>query len=442
MKRLFTLFFALICAGAVLAQGKKVIAVYVTGNCNENIKKIMSSRIIGHIVRSKEYAAVERTADFNDALRREQNYQYSGNVDDGQAIKLGKQFGAGLVCVADASEMTNEFEHIFTTRLINIETGLIVSMSVNNERYKYNTTIEKDIVTITDNLTAELLQNVTTTAGKQKLAVYVTRSSSIFKGKSASSRLIQNFTNSGVYAAIDRTSDFQKEIGYQYTGKVNDMQLTKLGRQFGVNLICAIDVLDTDYTDVRMIDVETGIIIAIAQAKSWRMDAIDGITKELLMKQLGSLTCVEKDKQLPGNFVDCCEGLTGHNGVCRDFSGAAYWIDKSVCGVEVRARYFYGDRTWDEISTVCKGWRLPSPDEMKCILRNTGLYNDGTWFTKDETTLDETTFLSAKVMHLIKDNDIHISDYLLGTIHAKKKKKNKKYNHGIIYSSNIRCVRD
>jgi hypothetical protein len=159
-------------------------------------------------VRNREYAAVERTLDFDEALRREQSYQHSGNVDDGQVIKLGKQFGAGLVCVADASEKNREY--LFTARLINIETGLVISFSsisvvqrkksdcgekeycdcidhdygsgmqghrrtVHDKRFDGDRIKQEAVVTITDNLTTELLQNVITVAGKQKLAVYVTR---------------------------------------------------------------------------------------------------------------------------------------------------------------------------------------------------------------------------------------------------------------------------
>jgi hypothetical protein len=70
-----------------------------------------------------------------------------------------------------------------------------------------------------------------------------------------------------------------------------------------------------------MVDVETGVIMAIAQAKNWRMDAIDEITHELMTQLLG---CTGKDKQLPSGFVECCEGLVNVNGICRDVSGDIY----------------------------------------------------------------------------------------------------------------------
>jgi hypothetical protein len=123
-------------AAAMFGQGKKTVAVYTTGSCSENIKKVMSCRIIAQIVRSKEYAAVGRTLEFDRVLRREQSYQVSGNVDGGQAIKLGKQFGAGLVCLADASEKNKNY--FFTAYLINIETGLVISFSLDEDECSYH----------------------------------------------------------------------------------------------------------------------------------------------------------------------------------------------------------------------------------------------------------------------------------------------------------------
>ncbi|MDR1347207.1 MAG: hypothetical protein LBJ63_02085 [Prevotellaceae bacterium] len=330
MKRIFTLTLAVMClAAAAFAQDKKTVAVYVTGNCSDNIKKVMSSRIIAQIVRSRDYAAVERTLEFDQALRREQSYQVSGNVDDGQVIKLGKQFCAGLVCVADASQRKNNYgnyEYLFTARLINIETGLVMSFSLDVDECSYRSKCsdtrsrssdcelcdydryyhisDGSVVSITDSITIRLLRNVATTAGKQKLAVYVTGSSSVFKAKTVSSRLTQNFTNSSAYAVVDRASDFRVELNRQQSGRVDDSQIVRLGRQFGVNQVCVVDVLSSDYTAVRIINVETGIIVATVEAMDWNIGAVDGITTELLL----GISCIGKDRQIPGNYAKCCEG--------------------------------------------------------------------------------------------------------------------------------------
>jgi hypothetical protein len=463
MKRISILLFALLSTTIVFGQEKKTIAVYVTGNCDGDIKKVVSSRVIAKIVRSREYAAVESTLDFDEALRREQNYQYSGNVDDGQVIKLGKQFGAGLVCVADAREKIEHYKrpnphtYLFTLRLINIETGLVISFSIgveycDNLIKEYakgcdgnSIILQESLVTIVDNLTTHLLQNVTTTAGKQKLAVYVTNSSDVFKAKTVSSRLTRNFTNSGTYAVVDRTSDFRVELSRQRSGRVDDGQIVQLGRQFGVNQVCVVDVLSSDYTAVRIINVETGIIVATAEAESWDIKAADKITRELMKQLVG---CIKKDMQIQGNYVNCCEGLVNVNGVCRDLSGAAYWIDKSTCGVDFQVKYYnVGKMEWNKASAVCtSGWRLPSVKEMKCILQQKIPINiEGNWITN---SLHDETHMNGKRKYTIEwyvdyvNSNGSVGKYLLKRIYYKGNGKvESEYEYKMGDGYYIRCVR-
>jgi hypothetical protein len=473
-------------AAAAFAQEKKTVAVYVTGNCDENIKKVVSSRIIAQIVRSRDYAAVERTLDFDEALRREQNYQHSGNVDDGQVIKLGKQFGAGLVCVADANKRERYSEYLFTIRLINIETGLIICFSsisvvrctrddcdkkeycvyvpggvssggkayagyVDDKRFANGEIKQEYIITMTNNLTTELLQNVTTTTGKQKLAVYVTNSSNVFKAKTVSSRLTENFTNSGAYAVVDRTSDFRGELNRQQSGRVDDGQLVRLGRQFGVNQVCVVDILNSDYTTVRIINVETGIIVATAEAKSWNIEAADGITKELMTQLLG---CTGKDKQLPSGFGECCEGLVNVNGVCRDVSGnITYWIDKSRLGFEVMYKPIIvkAEDVVLKNGNVCpSGWRMPTETELvRMVEIKEELGNFLSPMITSDFTMDKRMYNKKKydIYHYYKgwkDGKYSgVSKFCLFTVSYDKKydkkKEKKKYDYGEFY---VKCVRD
>jgi hypothetical protein len=462
MKRIFTLaLIVLSFVSAVSGQEKKTVAVYVTGNCSENIRKIVGSRIIAHIVRSKDYAAVERTEDFNAALRREQNYQYSGNVDDGQVIKLGKQFGAGLVCVADASEKTKvsnykyNYEYLFTARLINIETGLVMSFSLSATYCPSRSFCDKisneKVVSETDYISAELLQNITTTAGKQKLAVYVTGSSGVFEGKTVSSRLMQNFTNSGAYAMVDRTSDFKAEFRVQQSGKVDDGQLSRLGRQFGVNLICVVDVISTNYTSVRMINVETGIIVATAESSDWEIEDVDAITKELLSQTDAVVVCSTKDKKITPLVGKCCTGLTLVDGVCRDVSSnVTYWIDKSRLGFEMMYEPVIAKAEDIVLNSdrVCPaGWRMPTKTEMErmiAIKEELGNFDTHTYVTSDFSISDYydnhkngTVFYNYWCWDNYKNN---IMEFPLLTIEYKKGKEiSRKYYSESLF---VKCVRD
>ncbi|MDE7410327.1 MAG: hypothetical protein K2N09_09955 [Muribaculaceae bacterium] len=103
---------------------KKNVAVYVTGNEVDNsIRKVLGAKLVTAITSGGEYAAVERTADFLEALTKENDYQTSGEVRDSQIAEIGKKFGVKFVVVADVSEV---FDELFVaSRLINVVTGLV-----------------------------------------------------------------------------------------------------------------------------------------------------------------------------------------------------------------------------------------------------------------------------------------------------------------------------
>jgi len=103
---------------------KKKVAVYMTGeDANESYKKVIGAKLVSAITESGEYAAVERTADFLEALTAENDYQASGEVRDSQIAALGQKFGVKFVVVADVSEVFDEY--FITARIINVETGLV-----------------------------------------------------------------------------------------------------------------------------------------------------------------------------------------------------------------------------------------------------------------------------------------------------------------------------
>ena len=76
------------------------------------------------------------------------------------------------------------------------------------------------------------------------------------------------FTNSGRYVAIERTNGFLAQLGkeqkYQRTGAVDDSDISRLGKQFGVQYVCVADVSDVfgeKFISTRLIDVETAEIV-------------------------------------------------------------------------------------------------------------------------------------------------------------------------------------
>ena len=80
-------------------------------------------------------------------------------------------------------------------------------------------------------------------------------------------QLVAGFAHSGRYFAIERTQGFlsqlSKEHSYQQTGAVDDAELSRLGKQFGVHYVCVanVDSLFGDYfISTRLINVETAEI--------------------------------------------------------------------------------------------------------------------------------------------------------------------------------------
>ena len=124
MKRLSILLLAIMCAGGIFGQQQKV-AVYVTGATEEGVNDFVGAYLVDAIVNSTNYQAVERTADFLKELNKEQGYQRTGNVDDDQISRLGKQFGVQLVCVAKIGKMGDK--QFVSARLIDVETATVKS---------------------------------------------------------------------------------------------------------------------------------------------------------------------------------------------------------------------------------------------------------------------------------------------------------------------------
>lgn len=152
MKKVFLL--ALLVLGIhsiAQAQGKEKVAVYVSGEIGDTCKKIISSKAVSRISRSDNFAAVERTEAFLDALTREQDYQLSGEVRDDQIAALGRRFGARYVAVFEATEADET--GFVSARMIDVESGLVIK-SVDTSRKIRST---EDWIALTNNVAFRLV---------------------------------------------------------------------------------------------------------------------------------------------------------------------------------------------------------------------------------------------------------------------------------------------
>ncbi|MDE6415684.1 MAG: hypothetical protein K2K68_01495 [Duncaniella sp.] len=126
MNRLIKLILIFIAYGLSLsATAQRQVAVYVSGDQEEAIKKVLGSKMVTYITNTDGFTAIERTVDFLNAMQAEQDYQTSGEVSNTQIVKLGQQFGARYVAVVDVSELFGEL--FVSARLIDVQTATIES---------------------------------------------------------------------------------------------------------------------------------------------------------------------------------------------------------------------------------------------------------------------------------------------------------------------------
>ena len=138
----------LFCALNVAAQEQNV-AVYVTGP-QPGINKILGDQFVKSFAQSGDYKAIERTTSFLAELNKEQSYQEGGAVDNNQITRLGKQFGAQLVCVVEALDAFGQY--YVSARLIAVETAEVLNSS--NAYSKLDNL--QEVITVASSMAEEL----------------------------------------------------------------------------------------------------------------------------------------------------------------------------------------------------------------------------------------------------------------------------------------------
>ena len=142
----------------------------------------------------------------------------------------------------------------------------------------------------------------------RKVAVYVTGDVEDSYKKVIGSKLVSGITQSGEYAAVERTNEFlsalTQEQDYQMSGAVNDQQIVKLGAQFGVRYVLVADVteiFESTFISARMIDVQTGLITHSAEVDMELYSAKDliKITEAVIDKIFGGLRLDKIDRLGP-----------------------------------------------------------------------------------------------------------------------------------------------
>ena len=111
-------------------------------------------------------------------------------------------------------------------------------------------------------------------AQQKKVAVYVTGEQSGVT-KILGDQLVSAFSKSSEYVAIERSRSFlaelSKEQSYQRSGAVDDVEISRLGKQFGVQYVCVANIAEAfgkQYVSTRLINVENAEVVGTANEYS------------------------------------------------------------------------------------------------------------------------------------------------------------------------------
>jgi hypothetical protein len=120
---------------AAFAQDLPRIAVYVTGgNVPAETKDALGTYMLDALVNSGRYRAIERSESFLDEIAKEHIRQRSGDIDDEQISRLGKQAGAQVLCVANITGALGSYQ--VSARIIDVETAEVSASGVSNSPLK------------------------------------------------------------------------------------------------------------------------------------------------------------------------------------------------------------------------------------------------------------------------------------------------------------------
>ena len=268
MKKLFIILLSALSLTA-FAQ-KPRIAVYVTGD--DPINEIIANRLMAGLINSGKYMPVERSAAFLAAINKEHSYERTGEVDDEQIAKLGAQFGIQYICVVSVVDVWNNEKYI-TSRILDVTSAEVIGSCSSNGSISDGGAL----MTALDDLTEKLYKALeySKNDATKRVAVYVTKTGNKDVDIILGDQLVAGFARSGEYIAVERTNAFlkqiQKESGYQQTGAVNDEDLLRLGKKFGVQYVCVAQTIPwggSYFISSRLVDVETAEVPKMYNAEN------------------------------------------------------------------------------------------------------------------------------------------------------------------------------
>jgi len=290
-------------------SGKPKVAVYVSeerrmGSSSRAAKSAMKSATVNALVNSGRFNVVERSNIIEEELKK----QTSGDVDDDQLTAFGRQLGAQLVCVSDMIRL-GETGNQVSVRLIDVETAEILAFGLNTVHISGGEDMTKAISAVVDKMLTTIQPRAS--ASMPKMAVYLADESSEESASSAlySYTLEALFARSrilGNFRVVERSNAFTKQIGKEHktqqSGHIDDNQIARMGKQYGIGkiLIAGIERFNRhDYNiSARIVDIETASLEKAAGPYTINSSLFNlGTISARMVEEVMGLTKAEEDKR-------------------------------------------------------------------------------------------------------------------------------------------------
>ena len=307
--------------------GKPKVAVYVSESTgySEDEKSALRTGALNTLVRSGRYQVIERS----NVIDAELMIQAGGAIDDDQLTAFGKQLGAQFVCIADMTYLRDRYvpkycrdttgrivgpkyecgnehlrDHQVSVRLIDVETAEVLAFGLVEEDIKSGVAITGAVANAVNKMLGTI--QAVKAPNLPKMAVYVTGGSRDDRVGNAfySYTLEALFTRSkklGNFKVIERSEAFTRQIDREQTtqrsGHVDDNQIARLGKQYGIQniLLANIDKPMSAYNiSGRIINIESASVdnASVIYHTNNDLDGLNKISASIVEEMMG-LTSAE-----------------------------------------------------------------------------------------------------------------------------------------------------
>jgi hypothetical protein len=296
-----TLALCLLCALSFAQKPK--IAVYVSeqSGYSADVKNALRVATMNVLVRGGKYEVVERSSVIDEELSK----QASGAVDDDQMVAFGRQTGARYVCVSDITSLGSYrvpavysqdgkmvrqsysvHPHQVSARIIDVETAQLVGLGVIDQDIQggpaMSAAITKAVEKMLETMPAQMDSNL------PKKAVYVQGG---WRNNSSANALYTYtlealFTRSGAngdFIVVERSNAFTRQIdreqGKQRSGSVADGEISRMGKQYGIEEICIASiepVMGTYNINARLVNVERASVVNASELRHLKEGSANG----------------------------------------------------------------------------------------------------------------------------------------------------------------------